>query len=707
VISLTALAAHLCSYLPIALCSLAAFWLCACTLAISLRLTRWLVPGVGLALRWSSCCGIGMWLATVGFHVLRSLDAFTLPAALLICALLLGVTQYAFPARPTLIWAVRRECRALRRVGRLFRRSEHRLVLGLFAGIGALLALRSLLIPPLGWDGLTYHGPRAALWLQSSQLTFDPGPGPYSVYRHFFAGGELLMAWAMLPFHSDLFANLALVVQWIGLGLATWALARAMGLREPAGWTSAVVVMFVPTVQFELGSGYVELALNAALLLGVALAIHGLRRFSAKLCVVAAMAIGVAVGIKLTAAPPAAIIASILVLRLLTQRDFSWSRRLGYLAVSSACALLPALPWLLSAWRDTGYPLSPMPVSIFGFELGVASPALRWLQTRPGLMAYDGPTERAALLRLFSPIHHFNESFGVLASIPLLVFPFGLVVLARRRFATALILVAVAAAPVAVHFSPGMSLNRLLWPVSAARYMIASLAIIVPISLAVCTTQGWLARGYRWSLLIYPLSYSYLGLQYGWGPWENRDIVIAGVCLLLALAAIRVCRGYRRKLALCVVLWMCACAALQVRRDQTRQQAFAHSFALHASLRFWVAALPYIDAQGESHRIAVTGGPLQDSNKWFQYFLFGRRFQNRVHYVPPTHDGGIAHFGPFGDLDARADEASWRKRLRAAQISEVMTFAPRSLEQGWMDAAPGAFEKLAGAKGWGLYRVKL
>jgi hypothetical protein len=44
--------------------------------------------------------------------------------------------------------------------------------------------------------------------------------------------------------------------------------------------------------------------------------------------------------------------------------------------------------------------------------------------------------------------------------------------------------------------------------------------------------------------------------------------------------------------------------------------------------------------------------------------------------------------------------------LRAARITEVLTFPPRSVEQGWMEGSGDAFEKLAGKEDWGLFRLK-
>ncbi|HKU36520.1 MAG TPA: hypothetical protein VJR89_00195, partial [Polyangiales bacterium] len=99
-------------------------------------------------------------------------------------------------------------------------------------------------------------------------------------------------------------------------------------------------------------------------------------------------------------------------------------------------------------------------------------------------------------------------------------------------------------------------------------------------------------------------------------------------------------------------------------------------------------------------------GPNRYSDHWLAYFLLGPRLENRVLYVPPTRDGGIADVGPLGDFESRADEASWHARLLAAKVSAVMSFLPVSLEQRWMEAAPDRYRKMAGTEAWGLFRVE-
>jgi hypothetical protein len=689
-----------------ALRSLAAAWLIAGVLFCSMRVTRWLLPRSGAPLRWSSIFAVGMWLSTAGFHALLSLRAFNLLWALLASAGLLLGAVYALPKQAPLAWTVRRELRAACAVGRCVRRAAYPTWV-LFASFAGLLAIRAFVIPPLGWDTLTYHGPRAVQWLQSNRFTFDDGVGSYNFYRHFFSGGEVFMAWAMLPFHSDLLVNLASVAEWLGVGLASWALARELGLPEPFASSSAAVVMFIPTLQLEVNSGYVELPLNAALLQGVALALLCLRRASPGATLLCAMSLGVAAGIKLPGIPPAAIFAGLVAIALLHSRAVARKPKLATLAASAVVASIPAAPWMLRAWRDTGYPLSPLPVHVFGHMLGVASSMLAWYAKRD-LAPYTWLPESRALGHVFTTISTPNESLSAFAVLPLTVFFFGLAVLARRRPLAAAGLLGAALAPVLVHFGEGMTPVRLTRAISASRFLVPTLALAVPVSFVWCARGRSASSVYRWLSLSYPLTMCVLTLRWGWSEWEHRELLSVAFMVTLLFASARLAFRHKRQLGIAVSVlgWMLFCAVVQVRRDQTRPAAYAKSFAMHNLPRFWADGVAFVDEPNKPHRIAITGGPDHDSDKWFHYFYLGRRFQNWIGYVTPTRDRGPAQFGPDGDLAARADLNSWLARLHAAKIDEVLTFPPCSIEQGWMAAAPARFEKLAGADDWGLFRIK-
>ncbi|MDB4991040.1 MAG: hypothetical protein JWN04_6218 [Myxococcaceae bacterium] len=709
--------AHYWLSISVVLRALVAFWLIGCTLLFSVRAVRVALPALSLPLRWSSILGVGMYVSTLGFHALRGLGLFNLPAAVVSASVLAAIAVYVEPSRVPWQWALRREYRSVAAVVRLIARRKYVFAVSLFAAYVLLTGARSLIVPPLGWDTITYHGPRMVHWLQTNQFTYDQGPGPYSFYRHFISGGEVLMVWTMLPFHSDLFANLGTIVQWLGVGSACWGLARALGVREPFAATSAGLIMLLPVLALEMNSGYVEAPLNLALLLGIALAVHCLRRPSGATAVAAAMSLGLAAGIKLPGAPPGVIVLAALMVRLVFARKLRLSERVRYIGLSIVAAALPVLPWAYQAYRETGYPLSPMPVKLLGLTLGVSSPAMQWYQDRPGVVPYTWGAETAALRGLFMevavPEDFIGPSLGATSLLPLLVALVGLLVLLRKRPLLGAVMAAALAAPWLTHFSAGLTIPRLLWSVSVARYMIVLLGLAFPVSFVWCKPGRPASQAYRRILLLISLWTASITLRFGFGGWELRELLFVGSVALLALGScwllfsrgVLASSGKLRMLLSGLVLAL-LCSALQLRRDQTRSLAYRISFALHNSPRFWAGAVAKVDEPGVVHRIALTSGPQQNADYWFHYFFFGSRLQNTIGYVPPTVDGMVAHWGPYGDLPARANRESWLSRLDAGNLTDVLTFPPRSLEQGWMDELPAKFEKLDGSSDWGLYRLR-
>jgi hypothetical protein len=197
-------------------------------------------------------------------------------------------------------------------------------------------------------------------------------------------------------------------------------------------------------------------------------------------------------------------------------------------------------------------------------------------------------------------------------------------------------------------------------------------------------------------------------MRRGWAEWEHREIAIVALALALFVGLVRVVSHTRPLSAfgLAMLLCMWFCSGLQLRRDETLSLALQKSYALVNFPRFWVDGVALVDEPEHPRTIAITGGPDRSSDKWFHYFYFGRRLQNRMRYVVPTRDGGVAHFGKGGDLDARADRDSWLHRLDESGATEVLTFPPRSIEQRWMEELPDRFEKLSGKDDWGLYRYR-
>ena len=687
---------------------LAATILVTCTLYSAYRLAWRFVDGEAFLLRWTAAGVIGMWLATVGFHSLFALSAFTLPAAVVAVALLaVAVGRLTGADRTSALLARDWELMALLPSEPGARRGLR--VLFFFAPFAGLLLARSLLLPPLGWDWISYHGVRAALFVRDEAWTFPDAPGTWGLYRHYFAGSELLSAWTLLPFHSDLFASLGEWVQWVALGVAVAALGRLLRLGWEATMVSATAAMFIPTVRLMVPSGYTELELNFEVVACVALAVAFLRSGRRGYLLLTLAAAGVATGIKLTGAGPCLVASACAIVAALVSRRHRGRRTLFAVLLAVVLALLAPLPWLVLAVRDTGLPLSPMPISMLGVELGSMSPEMELYHVRGVSGAYTLRGELEALEQVFAPLAMRKEAMGLLTLIPLCVFPFGAIAGLSRRRVELLVPLLAALSVVALYYLPGMAVVRLNLSTSSSRFLIGLPVLAIPVSFLALVRRPRLERLYSKVLFGASAFYAIWLATSGMARFEAEYLVkvaaFVGLSLAIAYAVSKRTGWIWAGAAAAVVLGFAGTVQLHGARSHLRGQAVDGSTQLHQMSRYWSEAAARVDDPSTARTIAVTAGSDRNSDNWFAYFFLGRELQNRLIYVPITSDGRVVHVGPGVDRRAHADQATWLARMLASGATHVLSFRPQSIEQEWMESDPGHFGKLVGGTKWGLFSV--
>jgi len=702
--------------IPLFLRALNAFFLLAGTAAASAALVFLFVKGRSFAERWCAAGVAAAGVSTFGFHALASIGRFR-PAEGLAGVALLVLFSSVLLARAGRSWpevfrAAVRDFRLLRlilRPGPVMSSSTLRWVLIVFAS-GALL--RAALLPPLGWDTLTSHGVKAALWVRGGGgFDFD-APAGWGISRHYFGGAEIFQAWAMLPFHGDLLTGLVDWAEWIFLGLAAFGLGRELGLRARHAAAAGAYLLFVPAVFAAVGSGYSELALNGMLLAGTLFGIRFLRSRDRTFLFLSIVAIGLAAGMKITMLPVLAMFVAFFVVDSLTAARERWER-LRVLAAGAAVAATAVLPWIVENIRATGFPLACTPVRIFGVDLGVANRALVWYVDRSELRGFVAARELSALRAVFLPPWSHGTHLGFLTLVPLALFAPGFVILARRRAKAAILLAAISSVVLASYFQSGFTVVRLLWASTNGRFLLPIAGLALPAGFLALRTRRRFADRYAAFLLVAASIHASRQALFEVAGFE-WPLLAAGVFLLAAgvYAGLRVFRrvsfvrtpaGATITLALAAIFIV---LLLDRVRSGIRYRAAKQSIVFHRIPTDWVPAAEMVDEPDRERTIAVTAGLAQDADNWFLFPFFGRSLQNRLVYVPPARDGRIVEFGPDGELSGSAEAGAWLRRLESVGASEVMSFAPASIELGWMSSQPENFEKLAGdGEKWGLYRV--
>jgi hypothetical protein len=510
----------------------------------------------------------------------------------------------------------------------------------------------------------------------------------------------VIASWVMLPFHSDLLAAGSETLCWLGIGLVLFALARALGATSAAAGAGAALFMSIPTLRLLIGSGYSEPLACLCFAAGCLFAVLHVRERRAGQLVLAYAALGLAIGMKISFVRASAALLVTLAGYSAVRPPRDAIRVRAWVAAALALALV-IMPWALRTAAETGLPLSPLPIEVLGVTLGRAAPEVAWLLHRPELHA-DFAAEWHVLATVFGGITRGREVLSWLALVPVAAALGWLIAHPRRAGLGVWMLALAALGDTATFFSADLAVVRLRWPETSSRLLLCALLICIAIA-ALWSRTG--PRAERGCVLALRACAVLLLLVYAKVGWSPSSALAAALLLCAALAyagswrwtaALRLRAKWRRSvLAFAAFLLL---AGLAQARSALRYTFMRSDYVVHATATFWVDAARALDDPAQSRRIAVTGGPSQDMDRWFVYPFFGQRLQNRIVYVSPLADGSIAHYaGPdaLAELAPRIDPRAWLRRLRSAGVTHVVTFDPMSLERRIMDDNPKLFRPIA------------
>jgi hypothetical protein len=166
---------------------------------------------------------------------------------------------------------------------------------------GALLLdlVLAIAVAPSNWDSMTYHLSRAAYWLQQESARQISGGSLRQLNSA--PNGEFLQAWTMGIAGTDRFVA---VVQWLALvGTATCVYlgARLIDFSRGAALFAAALFVVLPQPILQASSTQNDLIVAFFVAATAVFGVRGLRDRDAGEIVIAALAVGVAVGTKGTA----------------------------------------------------------------------------------------------------------------------------------------------------------------------------------------------------------------------------------------------------------------------------------------------------------------------------------------------------------------------------------------------------------------------
>ncbi len=566
-----------------------------------------------------------------------------------------------------------------------------------------LHVVRGTLTPPLDWDFLTYHGPRAVFWVQEGTLwpSYD-AVGLWQFYRAFPIAGDLLSAWAMLLPSGDVAVAPSWTLVWVALGLTGHAAIRSLGGSRPAALLGAAVAVSLPACLHHMSSGYVDNLVALTLLAGIVLFIEAERTGRMGLAGLALAAWAVALATKLTALPFLGLGALLWLWLLLRNRRAFTDLPV---VVSVVGVGLLALAWPAILILEFANPLYPFTLSVLGIDLpGTTAPARELAGSRIDILGFTDAA-RALFREGFHGNPLLHNGFGPGGLIVMIA---GLVSLWTERGRTPLVFL----------LSFGGALLFLLWILATriggpglddARYILIA-GILGAVAVARCH-----ARWAVWSLAAAGAANAVYAMPW---RWSDLDAILLLVCMgagaVLACLVLFTALGRRQPWRPALLFAVASLAVAVAIGPQYRHKYYAGAglnahfgsgplaaTASAQSFPIWSAL-----AADQPRVVAVAAGTSPLPTHWFIYPLFGDRLQHRLRHVATGLYYRDERDGVSGPDLARAGQR-WLSELDRGAVDLVMLYAPDPVERGWVRANPERFRGVAeGRLGQsGLYAV--
>jgi hypothetical protein len=577
-----------------------------------------------------------------------------------------------------------------------------------------LAAARGLASPPLSWDALMYHLFFAARYVQLGSLAgFDYGPPMMDHYEHFPINGEMMAAWLLLPFGSDLLVGL-MSFPFLALGgLAVYGLCREVGARWDEASLAACLVCFSPFLFAYVTTQDVDIEVFAGLMCGVLFAVRYLSHGEAKDAVASCVAVGIAVGAKHTALALSAVLLSTVVgaVFLRCSRRREWGKMAAILFCGVLLAGVAGGRKYITNWRETGNPIYPLQVTVAGHRFLAGSPYTDMIAEGKGFGSRkDDLTQFAGVFNYFPTWRHPTSAGPKFPLVIVLALGSAWFYASGRQRGLVLLLAAYALFGVLVFYAPDdgfPALARRLWPGAASRFLATPFALLV-----VAAMPAFAALRKRSSAI--------LAVFASFALWDmmmaNTTVSLSfplavGVgtaAILLATLAVPwrswVSRPSLPRIGLLVVVSVALLCLLQDIRDGNRWLRYAEFTDVSPIPRDLVEGWRYCDRPEHPRRIALAAGWAHRGQNWFFYPLLGRRLQNTVVHVPAKYPERSLQPGSDVPPDDSFSHA-WLQELHRENVDTVFVQEPWPIEESWMRKNSDAFTLLKAGDGFRVYGV--
>ena len=204
-------------------------------------------------------------------------------------------------------------------------------VIALLVAVGlaaAYVVVLALATPPVTWDSLRYHLTRAALWRQDGAVGYIADAYDTRLNAN-PPNAEVLQTFVLELARDETLTAFVQFSAWLACFAAVVALARRIGLTRAEAAFGGAVFLLLPIVVLQSSTTQNDLVVASLLLAATVFA----TRDSWRELALAGVAVGLAVGTKVTVVYAAPIVLAVV---LLSEPRRAWARRTAALAVGTA-----------------------------------------------------------------------------------------------------------------------------------------------------------------------------------------------------------------------------------------------------------------------------------------------------------------------------------------------------------------------------------
>lgn len=224
---------------------------------------------------------------------------------------------------------------------------------------------------PLEYDSIAYHLPFIAQWLQNGSLNevyYSAFAGPISYYPSNY---ELLDLWTFLPFTNDFFANLLNFSLFAVLGVVIWRILRNLKIDQNTAIISTAIPFYMPIFLHQAGLPLVDLffALSFAISIFFLQEIYNNKEEKYSDFLLFGLSLGLFIGTKYLGLVYGALIVFLLILISFYKFKRKKINMLKAGTITVIGILLTGSFFYIRNWIDSGNPLFPVDLTLFGFNL--------------------------------------------------------------------------------------------------------------------------------------------------------------------------------------------------------------------------------------------------------------------------------------------------------------------------------------------------